>query len=157
MHFPSRLPLSVSIHHYLSHCPPRQFSLCTLQRKYWMLWTDFFSSLKDCWHLSSAHLNLLLAHFSRAHTHSEAGKGFLYENRVSVCPSTMHGFYDCHWLDFEAAHSFMLAFLKTTSQNPQFGWSCRTCPVLGHFHKLHTFQTFAKVGTSSLYRWKHLL
>lgn len=65
----------------------------------------------------------------------------------------MHSFYDCHWLDFEAAHSFMLAFLKTMSQNPQFRCSCRTCPILGHFHKLHTFQTFAKVGTSSLYRY----
>lgn len=112
---------SLSIHHYLSHCPPKQFSPCTLQGKYRMLWTDL-SFLKDCWHLSSAPLNLRLAPFSRAHTCGEgevSRKCFLLmKTGPQSVPLPCTCLYDCHWSDFEEVHSFILAFFKRTSQNP---------------------------------------
>lgn len=91
--------LSFSSHPSLSSSLSAQtVPFCALQGKYRMPWTDL-SFLKDCWHLSSAHLKLLLAHFCRAHTCRGAGasrKCLLLNlmmktgETASICPSSMH-------------------------------------------------------------------
>lgn len=53
-----------SIHHFPSPCPPKRFSPCSLQRKFRTPWTDL-SLLKDCRHLSCAHLKPLTGLFVR--------------------------------------------------------------------------------------------
>lgn len=114
IHFPSRctsfspslhLSLLPALHPSVSFFLSAQtVSFCSLQGKCLMLWTDL-SFLKDCWHLCTAHLKLLLAHFYRASTYRHLEISTMYfllyrtlkkvNISLSLLLSSLCNLYDC--------------------------------------------------------------